>query len=205
MTKDVTKKYNYPIEVYEVENRGRDVLPFLKVLPKVIEDGNEFILKVHTKKSLHRADGDKWRQELYAQLLSFPMYVRALRYFEEDQDLAMVAPDGSLAPLSYYWGSNRSNVLSLCNGYGVNFEKNKNCQFVAGTMFIARSSMFKKLLLNKRVNAESFEDECGQVDGTVAHAYERFFGIYSNNLNFRLTTYTNKMICRSWGCQWGLE
>ena len=37
-----------------VENRGRDILPFLLIIPGVFNDGYQLILKIHTKKSDHR-------------------------------------------------------------------------------------------------------------------------------------------------------
>ncbi len=46
-----------------VENRGRDVLPFMKALRNE-GDGFEIGLKLHTKKSVHRDDGDDWRRFL---------------------------------------------------------------------------------------------------------------------------------------------
>jgi hypothetical protein len=53
-----------------VPNRGRDVLPFLTVVGRIRELGQyEYLLKLHTKKSLHRKDGAKWLDELLSTLL----------------------------------------------------------------------------------------------------------------------------------------
>lgn len=190
--KKVVSKYSYDIQVFSFENHGRDVLPFLKVLPTVIEDGNNFLIKVHTKKSLHRQDGDKWRQELYGQLLSMGMYVRAVDMFIKDPSLAVISPDGNLVPISYYWGSNEVNVLKLCKQYGIEYNRDENYQFTAGTMFFARVDLFKKLLSEYSFSDDDFDKEAGQVDGTLAHAYERFFGIYAQANGMKLRDFKAK-------------
>lgn len=189
---EVVSKYNYSINIYPFTNHGRDVLPFLKVIPKVIEDGNEYLIKVHTKKSLHRDDGDKWRQEIYGQLLSMGMLVRAVNMFENNKKLAMISPDGNMVPISYYWGSNEKNVLKLCEKYGVKFDKSADYQFVAGTMFYGRVSLFESLLDAALIHEDEFDVEDGQVDGTLAHAYERFFGIYSQAFGMTLRDFKVK-------------
>jgi lipopolysaccharide biosynthesis protein len=190
--KEVASRYDYSISINAFSNHGRDVLPFLKVLPKIIADENEFLIKVHTKKSLHREDGDKWRQELYGQLLSLGMFVRAVNMFEKDNALAMISPDGNLVPISYYWGSNEVNVLKLCKQYGINFDKNANYQFIAGTMFFAKVEMFKKLVEALSISDDMFDKEEGQVDGTLAHAYERFFGVYAKEIGANLRDFQLK-------------
>lgn len=187
--KDVASKYNYPTSLHSFENHGRDVLPFLKVMPKVVEDRNEYLIKIHTKKSLHRDDGDSWRQEIYGQLLSMGMYVRAIDMFENDKDIAMISPDGNLVPISYYWGSNEKNVLKLCEQYNINFDKNAEYKFIAGTMFLAKVKLFEKMLNDLMIKDELFEMENNQVDGTLAHAYERFFGIYASSNALKLEAF----------------
>ncbi len=51
-------------KVILVPNRGRDVLPFIYVLPLIERLGYEWFLKLHSKKSKHRTDGADWLTEL---------------------------------------------------------------------------------------------------------------------------------------------
>lgn len=185
-TRETTCKFNYKFVIRSFENKGRDVLPFLKIMDDVVADKNEMLIKVHTKKSLHRIDGDTWRKELYSQLLSFPKYVRGFSKFKENKELSLISPDGNLVPISYYWGSNEKNVLNLCKKYSINFSHNKNYQFIAGTMFLAKVSLFKELIEQRPIIENDFDNELGQIDGTLAHAYERFFGIYACEKNKKL-------------------
>jgi hypothetical protein len=39
------------------ENHGRDMLPFLSVLARIVDSGYRRILKVHSKRTVHRSDG----------------------------------------------------------------------------------------------------------------------------------------------------
>jgi lipopolysaccharide biosynthesis protein len=57
--------------------------------------------------------------------------------------------------------------------------------FVAGTMFYARTQAILPLL-RLQIREEDFEPECGQVDGTFAHAIERAFSYAALAAGFRL-------------------
>ena len=59
---------------------------------------------------------------------------------------------------------------------GVDREQVISQPFVAGTMFYARVSALQPLL-NLSIDEDEFEQEAGQVDGTLAHAIERTFSI----------------------------
>ena len=51
-----------------VKNKSRDILPFIKIMPDVVSAGHDFFVKVHTKKLLHRRDGNEWRKDIYSKL-----------------------------------------------------------------------------------------------------------------------------------------
>lgn len=155
-----------------VENRGRDVLPFLKIFPKIQAEGFEFVLKVHTKKSPHRGDGHIWRRDLYRQLLDRSAFQHIIEAFKSDTDLGIVGPDGHFVPMSTYIGSNHQRILSIGRRLGIDVDQIYSQGFFAGTMFIARTSALSPLV-NLGFSDDDFEKEEGQIDGTLAHALER--------------------------------
>lgn len=155
-----------------VENRGRDVLPFLKILPVVDDEGYEVLLKLHTKKSSHREDGDVWRNDVYSKLLASENVEEIFDILRGDNDVGIVGPEGHLVPMTTYWGSNEDTVLMLAARIGLSREEVMQQPFVAGTMFYARLSALQPLL-NLAIRDADFEHEAGQVDGTLAHAIER--------------------------------
>ncbi|WP_220812647.1 glycoside hydrolase family 99-like domain-containing protein [Pseudomonas paralcaligenes] len=166
----------HPWTLEETPNRGRDVLPFMKLLPRIVADGHTLLLKVHTKKSTHREDGDVWRRDLYDKLLTGQAMRQALETFALSPSTGILGPAGHLVPMSFYWGSNARRVEGLACRLGISPADLSEMNFVAGTMFFAQTRTFLPLL-NLALSEDDFEEEAGQVDGTLAHALERTFSI----------------------------
>ena len=173
---DLLKRSPHTSELVQLPNRGRDVLPFLRLLPKVVLEGFDYLLKVHTKKSEHRADGDVWRNDLYEKLLSEQAMHIALDDFNRESSIGVLGPDGHLVPMSYYWGSNAVTVEKLACRLGMKLADIEGLKFVAGTMFFAQVRALEPLL-SLALREDDFEAEAGQVDGTLAHALERAISI----------------------------
>jgi len=172
-------------EVCVFENRGRDILPFLRVATRLADEGEPLILKLHTKRSLHRGDGAEWRRELVDELTAPARVMSTLAAFRDDPDLGMVAPDGHIQPLSYFWGANRSNVAALCARIGITPPQPEVDRFTAGSMFWARTEALRPLL-DARLDDWLFETERGQVDGTFAHAVERVMSLATRHAGYAL-------------------
>ncbi|MFI8746535.1 glycoside hydrolase family 99-like domain-containing protein [Pseudomonas sp. NPDC077186] len=175
-TRSLLASCRHPWHLEEVPNRGRDVLPFMKQLPRIIADGHDLLLKVHTKKSPHRDDGDAWRRDLYDKLLTENAMRQALDRFSHAPSTGILGPAGHLVPMSFYWGSNARRVEGLACRLGIRPDMLGALNFVAGTMFFAQTRAFLPLL-NLALQESDFEEEAGQVDGTLAHALERTFSI----------------------------
>ena len=76
-------------------------------------DGYDAVLKVHTKRSVHRLDGDAWRVELLDGVLPSPEGVRAdPRPVPRDKDVGLVAPTGHVKGPET-WGSDLELVEAL--------------------------------------------------------------------------------------------
>ena len=159
-------------DIYIFENRGRDILPFLQVADHLLNEGVDFVLKLHTKRSTHRTDGDKWRQELAHKLTSPERALKILNAFRADPCLGLAVAEGHLQPLSYYWGANEANVRYLVTRLGIDSPSLTEDYFIAGSMFWARLEALRPIL-DAHLGLWEFEDEAGQVDGTLAHAIER--------------------------------
>ncbi|WP_189339656.1 glycoside hydrolase family 99-like domain-containing protein [Rhodanobacter denitrificans] len=165
-----------PFEVREFENRGRDILPFLKVANELISEGEQLVLKLHTKKSLHRQDGDVWRRDLLSKLAAPERAEHALGMFNRDPSLAVMAPAGHILSMDTYWGSNADSVHYLCRRMGVKGPDHEMAAFPAGSMFYVRLDSIRPLL-DCHLDECEFEPESGQLDGTLPHAIERVFGV----------------------------
>lgn len=162
--------------VHVVENRGRDILPFLAICPRIKEDGFRFVLKLHTKRSPQFKNRDEWRQDVLRKLLSPDAFARAWEVMRDDRSLGILCPEGYYLPLSTHMGPNRSRVLSIGARLGLGEADILRQGFVAGSMFMARLEALQPLL-NLGFHAADFEPEAGQIDGTLAHVLERCIGL----------------------------
>lgn len=164
-------------EIYIYENRGRDIAPFLKIFKKIYKKNYKKILKIHTKKSLHIPYGNLWRRQLYSRLIGdVKCYKTVKKIFQTFPEVGIIAPLGYLYPLKYYIGKNKEKLKKLANIFKISFDEQENFFFIAGTMFWFKPRVFKRLA-SIDLDLLNFEPETGQIDGTLAHAFERFFGI----------------------------
>ncbi len=166
--------FDAKIEVFE--NRGRDILPFLHVANRLLDEGVTVVLKLHGKRSTHRQDGDTWRHELLDRLLAPERADGILAAFRDDATLGLVHAEGHLQPLDRYWGDNHANVDYLVRCLGIQPAQVEHNSFVAGSMFWLRLTALR-LLLDAHIEATEFESEAGRLDGTLAHAIERVFSL----------------------------
>jgi lipopolysaccharide biosynthesis protein len=179
-------KSSYPFILKEVENHGRDILPFLKMLPQIFADGNELILKIHTKKSNHLNRKDLWRNDLFNKLIGVGAINKAINIFEKNNAIGIIGPANHVLPMYYYYGGNALRVIGLGKKMGVDDCYLNNLNFVAGSMFYARKEALLPIL-NLGLNDSDFEIENLQTDGTMAHAVERAFAVALLAANLQLS------------------
>ena len=162
--------------IHRVPNLGRDLGSLIELAGAGVFDGYDAILKVHTKRSPHRIDGDAWRVALLDALMPSPEGIRRIvELLRRDRSVGLVVPTGArrwpgdvgLEPGSRR-GARCANPLRLrprpaalpvparCSGHGRGFS--------AGWRIFGSEP-------------EHFEPEAGHVDGSTAHALERFVGV----------------------------
>lgn len=174
--RDQLARAGHVCHTHPVVNQGRDILPFLRILPVVTSNGHDVLLKVHTKRSSHRKDGHVWRREVFDQLLTSSALHSAIEEFSKDSGMGILGPDNHVISLQRYVGANQVRVGHLAERLGIAMERLDEFDFVAGSMFFARASALIPLL-NIALADDDFEEECGQVDGTMAHVIERVIPI----------------------------
>lgn len=180
-------KYGMAAELEVMENRGRDILPFLRVAYRLRNEGEDVVLKLHAKRSSHRTDGDQWHDELLTRLASRQRFVAIMDAFAVDPELGIVAPEGHLLLLRDYAGANADQLDALRTRMGIAAAGPGPEQFVAGSMLWTRLAALAPLL-DAHLDEWAFEPESGQVDGTCAHAVERVFALSALASNLRVQT-----------------
>lgn len=171
------------------ENRGRDIQPFLAHHRLLSQLGYEVACKIHAKKSTHRADGTNLRQGALSDLLG--TNARAgdvIRRFRTEPSLGLLSPAGALLNLEEpdLHAFNRAwlDKLLARAGHG-DLAGSYRFKFVAGSMFWYRVAALKDLR-RLAIDASDFEEELGQVDGTLAHALERMMGLIAERAGFSI-------------------
>ncbi len=179
--------YHKDTYIYRCKNRGRDVAPFLRMYSAAVRHPYHQALKLHTKKSKHRQDGNKWRLDLYQKLIGTPELVQTItKLFAKDTTprLGIIAPDGHVVSSEYYLASNKENIEKLARIANLSYF-GEEFRFVAGSMFWFRmESLLPLSLLGLRI--DDFDPEQGQVDGTLAHALERIFGLLMYKTGYQI-------------------
>lgn len=168
----VAEKYPDFVYIY-CPNRGRDILPFLKIYDRLIR--YDVCLKLHTKRGLTNF-GDMWRQMSLDSLLASEQAVsNILKAFQSNSDLVVAGPRCFYSSGRRLMHGNHANIVRLCDTLGIQYSEDRDWAFFAGTMFWFRPSLYadvyEHLLLAK------FEKEAGQQDGGIEHSIERIFGL----------------------------
>ena len=165
--------------IHLVENHGRDSRP-LNHLARlgIFDDDYDAVLKIHTKRSLHRLDGDAWRVMLLDGVLPSPQGVdRILELFRKDPNVGLVVPAGGVRG-SETWGSNQELVAALSARFPFAFDPDQ-LEYPAGSMYWANPFILRRLA-DLEIGPHHFEPEAEHLDGSSAHAIERFIGVVCN-------------------------
>lgn len=161
-----------PFELTEVENRGRDMLPFLICLPAVLSQNFKLLLKLHTKKSNYLGENNGWRESILQELLHPLKIASIFRAFEVWPQLGILGPHNQCLPMSLFYGANAERVKQLSLTLGLETSQLLGLYFVGGSMFYVRPEALQPII-QLGLTDEDFEEEAGQLDGTLAHALER--------------------------------
>lgn len=180
-------QYRKDVHISILENRGRDILPFVHIARRLDQKGYTSILKIHTKKSKHRSDGDKWFKELVNGLLPSETAVKKIKD-TLDTETALIGPKGHYVSYGEYIGSNEPGINSLLNKMYTDDQivairaQTSEYGYFGGSMFWISTEALRPLL-DLYLMPEDFEAEAGQIDGTLAHAIERLIGLVASNQN----------------------
>ena len=193
-TIDRNDRRSYPAAEIEImQNRGRDIGPFLTLLERGRLDGYRYICKVHGKKSIDGGrkmyTGEIWRRRLLFDLIGAPGAANAaIDMFERDPSIGMIGTKVFRLPKAGYpedlsWSANRSMTLKIAERMGVPSDKFQ-LDFFGGTMFWVRPEAlkpFRELRL-----AADMPHESGQIDGDLPHTLERVLPTAVLAAGFRL-------------------
>ena len=157
------------------ENRGRDIASAF-VGFKEIYKSYDICVHIHSKKSPHakmRLAG--WRDHLYKNLLGSPEIVNGILNIMANKKVGLVFPQYfDPIRISINWGKNYLLTKNFLSRLGIEIDNRNLIEFPAGSMFWFKPQALAPLL-ESDLSFDDFPEECGQIDGTIAHAIERAF------------------------------
>ena len=171
-----------------VQNRGRDVAPFLVEFSEALKS-YDVCCKIHGKKSLYAgSEQSNWRNHLYHNLLGSEEIVNdILNAFSKNEKLGLLFSDnyGMIPYWGYTWLTNKNVVHQLLQRLHLQqllpILDRTYIDYPAGTMFWFRPEAISQIL-DSGLKYEDFPEEPIANDGTIAHGLERLFA-YVTRLN----------------------
>jgi lipopolysaccharide biosynthesis protein len=172
--------------IFDFENRGRDIGPFLVLLETGVLFQYELVCKLHTKRSTHRGDGDAWRRRLVEGVLgSFRLVNQIVSSFRSNPDIGMVVADGNIYGGEEHWALNDKVLAELLPRIGISPQV-KDRSFPGGSIFWIRPFLLRTLA-GAGIELSDFEPEPIAPNGGLAHAVERMFGLICEEAGMRVT------------------
>lgn len=163
--------------LYRVPNHGRDILPFLQVLPFLRADNIHALVKLHTQ----RPDAaNASANDLFDDLLNPVRFRQSVEHLADPARNPLLGTEKYWLPVTRNLDeSTRTHLITLSERAGFDPRIIADAHFFAGTMFFVRTEALAPL---ERMNltGKDFETERDQLEGTLAHALERFFGVLAN-------------------------
>lgn len=187
----LSKAENVYVEVFA--NRGRDMLPFVSQISKVL-DKYKYVCHIHSKKTLTNTVGEEWRKYLFKNLFGSKENIVGIFDIFENTNTGIIFPETFHAMITAVdWGSNFDNTEKLLEKMNIDIMLPENhLIFPVGNMFWAKISAVRQIFENC-TNAEDYALEAGQVDGTTAHAIERLWVYVAEYNGYTYTNTANKI------------
>jgi lipopolysaccharide biosynthesis protein len=185
--------------VYVLENKGLDIGPFIFILNEIKDKNYTSITKIHSKKSLKHSQpvgfGETWRAYLVNSLLGNPEIYSNIVDTIEQNPISMIGNSNFLYDFNrdsinipHHYEVIHSTIKQLNVEIKETTINNSTCfsktgRFFAGTMFATSHQYLKELFKNTNL-LEFYETlPLGYSYNSNAHAMERIFGYYIEQLD----------------------
>ena len=175
------------MSLLRVPNRGYDIEPFFYLLRSISLDSYDYIIKLHTKNVVRGIDMNfngrylsrvQWPTFLFEAIAgSKKTFSKNIEILKNDKSLGMIASSYLISNVCYHQDELCEKEIYENYIKKLNAERIINPTYVAGTMFIARSDIFKPLVEAGLLSEVFEQSESRKLGDTKAHAVERLFGV----------------------------
>jgi GT2 family glycosyltransferase len=166
--------------LYRVANHGRDALPFLQMLPLVRADNIHTLVKLHTQPQLRQGATNASTPDLFDDLLNPVRFRQSVEHLADPARNPLLGIEKYCLPITKNLDeSTRAHLLTLFERAGFDPREIDAAHFFTGSNFFVRTDALAPVE-RMRLTSKDFETERDQLEGTLAHALERFFGVLAN-------------------------
>ena len=164
-------------EILIVENKGRDILPFLSQI-KLQFKNYKYLCHIHTKKSQTAPQiGLLWRNYLFKNLLGSDKIISEILYdFEKNRKLGFIFPETFFGIIKHFYiltNETRGWISFLFTKLFPDYEIGELFNFPAGNMFWAKIKAIYQIFTYDF--EEYFPKEDDQTNDTIMHGIERIW------------------------------
>lgn len=160
-------------------NKGRDIGGKLKCLAHYLDNGyvSDYMVFLHDKKMPDRPWlGQQFKSSLL-RIFRRKFILHLFKIFEDEK----VGMAGSERMFSKHLATNYESICTLCSWYGLPKYEKDDIEFIMGTMFWVRSTIYEEFF-SKNCPTEAFEElEDGDTNDMVVssftHSWERLFAL----------------------------
>ena len=193
------------VTIWQVENRGYDIGPFIDFLHKINLDNYDYILKVHTKNKKGgdygcfngvRIDSKTWANMLWDALLGSSEVVKNnYSILSENPQIGMVGSSFCLSEKEEN-PKIRAKMTNECTR--LSLAKKDIISFIAGTMFMVRAQLMRPFLTYRITDFDEVQSKVH--DYMLAHCLERLFGVsvLAQGYEIRGVAYKQYQFSRLW-------
>lgn len=184
-------KFSPTAKIIKTHNIGYDVWPFIQLIKNIDLNQYDFIMKLHTKAFQTKPNrlgktGMWWRNELVDTLLADKkQFIKNIYILKQQDDIGMICSSLMLREVSGNKDIPEESFLlnkELCKLKFIT----KSLYYCAGTMFIAKTDIFK-FLKSLPISEKDFTGKMStHGSGTLAHVYERILGIATFEKGYKI-------------------
>lgn len=177
---DDLKKSFKNVNVYQVENLGFDVAPFVYVLNQVNLNDYSYVIKLHTKRDFldpsfknHFYYGAGWRNLLTSFIKDKAVFKQVIDTLESHPSIGL---SGNLK-LIYNQKIDNEDVVTRFKAYLQDHNlQYADYRYISGTMFVVRASALEPLKSLNLQTKDFEEPDLTHSKCQLAHVIERFIG-----------------------------
>jgi len=175
-------------QLFAFENRGRDFGALVSLLKVVPLHKYDFVLKLHTGNTLYYSDlpNETWLMELVWRLIPTGRLNLIFNHFNSHPNVGLIGPRENHWPLKklFYNEQTVKHWNKLTESRNLS-EYPEDPYFIAGGMFWARGTFFNGFT-DLDLSQKQFEIDSEELDGTLAHALERYTCLIAYDQNLRV-------------------